>query len=97
MIYDYEEPIRYLNELTGRNFDPSNKSTQRLLSGRYREGKTLENIKKMIEYKCNQWLGTKWEEYLRPSTLFNATNFENYYQQAIHINKNKIGGFKELK
>lgn len=97
MTNDYEEPIRYLNELTGRNFDWTKECHQKFLRARYREGRTLADIKKVIHYKYQQWIGTNWEEYLRPSTLFNATKFENYYPQAIHINKNKIGGFKELK
>jgi len=94
---NFEEPIRYLNELAGRNFDWTNKSTQRLLNGRYREKRTLEDIKKTIGYMCGQWMNTKMEKYLRPSTLFNIRNFENYYQEAIHIgNENKVKGFKEL-
>ena len=95
---NYEEPIRYLNELTGRNFDWKNKSTQRLLNGRYNEGRTLEDIKEVIKFMCTKWVGTKWEEFLRPSTLFNATRFENYINEVnfADMKNDKIGGFREL-
>ena len=95
---NYDEPIRYLNELTGRNFDWTNKSTQRLLSGRYNEGRTLEDIKRLIEWKVEDWLDTIMGKYLRPSTLFSLKNFENYINEVdfADMKNDKIGGFKTL-
>lgn len=94
---DYQEPIRFLNKLTGRNFDWTKECHQRFLRARYNEGRTLEQIKRVIEVKCNQWKGTKMAMYLRPSTLLNRTKFENYYQEVDYVlYENKIGGFKTL-
>ena len=96
---NFEEPIRYLNKLTKRNFDWTKECHQRFLRARYKEGHTLEEIKKVIEWKVENWLNTPREKYLRPSTLFRPANFGNYYQEMIYSKKNanKIQGFKELK
>jgi uncharacterized phage protein (TIGR02220 family) len=95
---NYQEPIRLLNELTERNFDWKNKSTQRLLSGRYNEGRTLEDIKRVIEWKVEDWSNTIMEKYLRPSTLFNLGNFENYINEVnfADMKNDKIKEFKTL-
>lgn len=75
-------PITYLNQKTNRNFDPNNKSNQRLIRARYNEGRTLEDFKKVIDKKVAKWLNDeKMMIYLRPSTLFNQTNFENYLNE----------------
>lgn len=95
---DYKEPIRYLNELTGRNFDWKKDCHQRHLRARYKEGHTLEDIKRVIEWMCEKWIDTTWEGFLRPSTLFNATRFENYINEVnfADMKNDKIGGFKTL-
>ena len=38
-------------------------------------------MKKVVDIKCNQWLGTDAAKYLRPETLFNATKFESYINE----------------
>ena len=98
MIYNYEEPVRYLNELTGRNFDWTKECHQKHLRARYKEGHTLEDIKRVIEWKCEEWLFTTMEKYLRPETLFNASKFESYINEVdlADMKNDKIGGFKEL-
>ena len=95
---NYEEPIRFLNELTGRNFDWTKECHQRFLRARYKEGHTLEEIKKVIEWKCENWLNTPSEKYLRPSTLFRPSNFENYINEVnfADMRNDKIRGFKSL-
>lgn len=79
---DLDAPILYLNEKTKSKFDPKNKATIRLVKARYNEGRTLDDFKNVIDKKCSEWLtNEKMLPYLRPSTLFNATNFENYINQ----------------
>lgn len=77
--YDIEAPISYLNKKTNKNFSLKNKSTVKLVTARYREGRTLDDFKFVIDAMTVRW-GTdpKMMDYLRPSTLFNQTNFENY-------------------
>jgi len=39
---------------------------------------TEEDCKLVIDNQTAKWLGTEMEDYLRPSTLFRACNFEGY-------------------
>lgn len=81
---DIEAPITYLNEKTKSNFDPKNKSNRELIKARYNEGRTLEQFKQVIDKKTTEWLNDeKMMKYLRPSTLFSRTNFENYINEPI--------------
>ena len=82
---DLEEPILYLNEKTKQNFSPKNKSNQDLVKARYNEGRTLDDFKKVIDKKVVKWLNDdKMMQYLRPSTLFNRTHFEEYLNEPKH-------------
>lgn len=76
--------ISYLNEKTGRNekgqipFDP--KKAVSYLRARFNEGRTVKDCIDVIDIKLKDWLDDdKMSEYLRPSTLFRKTNFENYF------------------
>jgi len=47
------------------------------------DGCTEEQFRLVIDNRCSAWLGdAKMSAYLRPSTLFNATNFVNYLEDA---------------
>ncbi len=81
---DLIAPIEYLNLKTKSNFDPKNKSNQDLVRARYNEGRTFEQFKTVIDKKVIQWLNDeKMMKYLRPSTLFNRTKFEEYLNEPI--------------
>ena len=80
----YSEVIKYLNEKANTNYRPSTKNTQSFISARLKEGFTIEDFKKVIDVKAKNWIGTDFEKYLRPATLF-GTKFENYLNEA---NKN---------
>jgi len=85
----YSEIIDYLNLKTGKNFSAKTDATIKYINGRFSEGKTLEDFKKVIDVKCSEWLGKKdrdgkpLDTYLRPNTLFSPTNFENYLNQCV--------------
>lgn len=80
---DLEAPVLYLNTKTQKHFDPKNKSNQDLVRARFNEGRTLEQFKQVVDRKVSQWLtDEKMAMYLRPSTLFNRTNFENYLNEV---------------
>lgn len=77
------EILDYLNLKTGSNFKSNSKATQKFINARLKEKYTVEDFKNVIDKKCNDWLNDKqMSQYLRPSTLFNATKFENYYQEV---------------
>lgn len=80
---DPEAPILYLNEKTKKSFDPKNRANRDLVQARYNEGRTLEQFKLVIDRKCADWeTDEKMIKYLRPSTLFSRTNFENYLNEG---------------
>ena len=75
---DVKEIIDYLNEKTGSAYRDVD-STRRLVGSRLKEGATVEQAKAVIDAKCLEWLNDKKMAcYLRPATLFAASNFENY-------------------
>ena len=73
-----EEIICYLNEVTGKKFRTNSQLTKRHLNARLNEDYTVDDFKKVIAYKYEQWCNDKkMREYLRPETLF-GTKFEGY-------------------
>ncbi|RXG62862.1 hypothetical protein ES695_20020, partial [Candidatus Atribacteria bacterium 1244-E10-H5-B2] len=79
---NYALIINYLNKKTGSNFDPKNKSTMELIRARFNEGRTVKDFVTVIDKKIETWLADdKMNKYLRPSTLFNRTKFENYLNE----------------
>ena len=69
--------VTYLNEKANTNFKPCTDKTKRCIKARVNEGFTLEDFKKVIDKKVNEWMGTEFQQYLRPETLF-GTKFEGY-------------------
>ena len=74
--------IDYLNEKANRRIRVGY-PIRKLINARYKEGYTLEDFKHVIDVKCSQWIGTDFEKYLRPSTLFNATKFTEYHSEKL--------------
>ena len=52
------------------------KKTTSLKSGAWK-GFVIDDFKKVIDNMAAEWMGTEWEKYLRPETLF-GTKFESY-------------------
>lgn len=77
----YEEIITYLNKKTGRNFRPDLPATKKLINGRLKDGFKISDFKSVIDIKSSQWLGSEYERYLRPQTLF-GTKFESYLMEV---------------
>ncbi len=73
----------FLNEKTGKKFRP-NPTTLRPIINRLQEGFTVAECKQVVMRKVREWKGAEFkngkrgDDYLRPSTLFGATNFNNY-------------------
>lgn len=79
--------INRLNELAGTNYRSNGKSTQNLIKALLKDY-TLEDILNVVEKMCYKWGNPKkgekdMSEYLRPSTLFRRSNFENYLGMKI--------------
>ncbi len=92
----YKEIIDYLNFKTNSNYKYSTNKTKELIKARFNEGFNLEDFKKVIDIKTNEWINdNKMNIYLRPNTLF-GTNFENYLNQPIKKKTLKDISLKEL-
>ncbi len=76
------EIIDYLNYKTNKKYTYSNKSYNRLITARLKEKYTVEDFKTVIDKKCNEWMGTEYEQYLKPTTLFAPSHFEDYLNQT---------------
>lgn len=78
--------LSFLNKRTGKNFRINNRSHLKIISSRLKEeGINESSIIKMIEFKCGEWMGTDFEKYLRPLTLFNSRKFHEYYDAANEV------------
>lgn len=68
--------IKHLNEIAGRAFKFKGKAgaeNRRKVKLILEKGYTLEEIKKMIEFKFAEWGNSNyWRRYLRPDTLFGS-------------------------
>ncbi len=87
------EIIEYLNLKTGKNFRSSTKITIRLIKARLSEGFTIEDFKTVIDNMKYKWTGTKFQQYLVPTTLF-GNKFETYLNQDRKPEKEIDGKFK---
>ena len=77
----YSAVINYLNEKTNRvgreKYNSNSKDIKKYIKARQNEGYTLEDFKLVIDNMTTAWIGTEWEQYLRPRTLF-SNKFEDY-------------------
>lgn len=76
----YEEIVGYLNNLANTNYRYQTIATKDKIKARWDEGFRLSDFKTVIKNKCDDWLNTELEKYLRPETLF-GNKFESYLNQ----------------
>ena len=72
--------IQHLNVKARTRYRPSSAKTKSLVKARLNEGYTIDDFKKVIDIKCDEWLNTSMSKYLRPETLF-SSKFESYLNQ----------------
>ena len=78
----YIHIVRHLNEKAGTNYKATSKKTKTCIHARLSEGFNEDDFKAVIDKKCTEWLGTDFEQYLRPETLF-GTKFESYLNAKV--------------
>jgi uncharacterized phage protein (TIGR02220 family) len=77
----FSDIITFLNQKTNSSYKPGTKKTKELITARWNEGFLLEDFKKVIDLKTEEWLDDPfWSKYLRPETLF-GPKFESYCNQ----------------
>ena len=92
----YIAVVSYLNQRIGTNYRPTTAKTKTCIRARLEEGFTLEDFQTVIDKKANEWLGTEYEQYLRPETLF-GTKFESYLNANIVKPRQQQGYHKQTK
>jgi len=76
------EIIKYLNEKAGRHYRPDSASVRDMIVPRLKEGRTVEEFKRIIDLKVAKWGGDpKMDDFLRPSTLFRKSHFDEYLNE----------------
>lgn len=80
--------IHYLNDKTGKQFKADSAATRKFIHGRMKEGYTQQDFIRVIDLQTKKWLNNReFNQFLRPSTLFSATNFENYVNELVTVQK----------
>ncbi len=77
-----EEIIDYLNIKLNKKYTYKNKNYNSKIRARLEEGFTVDDFKTVIDKKCDDWIGTEYEQYLTPDTLFAPSKFEKYLNQT---------------
>lgn len=88
-IVEIAEVIDYLNEKLGTEYRAKSRVNRECITARLNEGFTVDDFKKVIDNKYEDWGGTDMELYLRPQTLF-GTKFETYLNASTGKRKSKI-------
>ncbi len=77
----YVEIVTYLNDVAGKNYRSTTRKTKDLIKARWNEGFTVDDFKKVIDIKNDEWKNDdKMSKFIRPDTLF-GTKFEGYLNQ----------------
>ena len=91
----YREIIDCLNQLAGTHYKYSTNKTKTVIKDRWNEGFDLMDFQTVIKKKCDEWIGTDMEKYLRPETLF-GNKFENYLNQKIITKKSQMSRLDQM-
>lgn len=87
--------ITRLNELNNTKYSTTSEGNIKFIKGRLEEGYTEDDLLLVVDkmsYLWNQPSEKDMRQYLRPSTLFRPTNFENYLNMPV----NKKKGFMQM-
>ena len=72
--------IDYLNNKLGTKYRKNTDDVKKHLLARINEGYVLADFIVVIDKKYEEWNGTEYQKFLRPSTLF-GTKFQSYLNQ----------------
>ena len=80
-----QEVITYLNQVTKKNFNKNTASHHKYIKARLKEGYKLKDFKHVVDVMAATWMGTDYERYLQPQTLF-GNKFDSYLNRSIPNN-----------
>lgn len=88
--------IDYLNNKCNTKYKPNTANTKKHIHARLEEGYSEQDFYTVIDKKAKEWIGTEYEKFLRPDTLF-CSKFESYLNQNIREKKdgNMFNNFQQ--
>ena len=78
---DVKTVIDYLNQKNGTSYRASSKKNKSLINARFSEGYSVDDFKKVIDIKTDEWSETDMAKFIRPETLF-GNKFDGYLNQV---------------
>lgn len=81
--FPWKTVIDYLNKKANKHFRYT-QTSKRLILARSKEKFSLDDMKKVIDNKCKDWLNdNEMNQYLRPATLFQPKKIEGYLNEVV--------------
>ncbi|MDR2833471.1 MAG: conserved phage C-terminal domain-containing protein [Streptococcaceae bacterium] len=74
--------ISYLNEKSGKKYNPETKSYIQAVNKQLKNGYTVEQMKSVVDLKAKEWLNTDMAKHLNPITLLRESNFDRYLNEV---------------
>jgi uncharacterized phage protein (TIGR02220 family) len=75
--------IQDLNKKSDKNYSPDSEAHRKRIRALWKAGHRLPDFEKVHTIKCEKWKGDpKWDDYLRPKTLYQQDNFESYLNES---------------
>jgi uncharacterized phage protein (TIGR02220 family) len=90
------EVIAYLNEKAGKRYSDVPSNTKIIVARLNEKNYKLEDFKNVIDKKVEQWGNSTMDQYLRPSTLFAPSHFEDYLNESSVEQKKEESGYEYL-
>lgn len=82
---EIKEIIDYLNEIADCKYRYTSEGNNKLIRARLNEGYSVDDFKRVIDNKVSDWMGTDWQKFIRPATLFSTGHFDQYLNQKNYI------------
>jgi uncharacterized phage protein (TIGR02220 family) len=91
----YESIIQYLNLKANTNFKSKTSSYRTFINARFNVGHKIEDFYQVIDIKSSEWIGTDFQKFLRPETLF-GNKFGSYLNQKIVKKTNQDIAYEQV-
>lgn len=91
----YDSIISYLNQKAGTGYKSQTNSYRTFINARLKAGYKIKDFYKVIDNKTTEWMGTDFQKFLRPETLF-GNKFDSYLNQIITIKTNQDKAYEQV-
>lgn len=91
----YDSIISYLNQKAGTAYKSQTNSYRTFINARLKAGYKIEDFYKVIDNKSTEWIGTDFQKFLRPETLF-GNKFDSYLNQIITTKTNQDIAYEQV-